>query len=127
MRINKNLKKIKFELDEDDLIFFEKIKTSHPKAVKYQDLMNMLDNSLAYETKIKKIGASKLRIDFVLSKYCKSKDSILQSKKNIDDSRIKEMFIKHFFKKIPFHNLDINYIYLKTGCLLIKVSFLEKI
>ena len=94
MRINKNLKKIKFELDEDDLIFFEKIITSHPKAVKYQDLMNMLDNSLAYETRIKKIGASKLRIDFVLSKYCKSKDSILQSKKNIHDSRIKEMFLK---------------------------------
>ena len=94
MKINKNLKKIKLELDEDDLIFFEKIITSHPKAVKYQDLMNMLDDSLAYETKIKKIGASKLRIDFVLSKYCKSKDSILQSKKNIHDSRIKEMFIK---------------------------------
>ena len=94
MKIKKNLKKIKSELDEDDLIFFEKIITSHPKAVKYQDLMNMLDNSLAYETKIKKIGASKLRIDFVLSKYCKSKDSILQSKKNIHDSRIKEMFLK---------------------------------
>ncbi|MDB3862868.1 hypothetical protein N9313_04790 [Flavobacteriaceae bacterium] len=94
MRINKNLKKIKFELDEDDLIFFEKIITSHPKAVKYQDLMSMLDNSLAYETKIKKIGTSKIRIDTVLCKYCKSKDSILQSKKNIHDSRIKEMFIK---------------------------------
>ena len=94
MRINKNLKKIKFELDEDDLIFFEKIITSHPKAVKYQDLMNMLDNSLAYETKIKKIGNAKIRIDTVLSKYCKSKDSILQSKKNIHDSRIKEMFLK---------------------------------
>ena len=94
MKIKKNLKKIKSELDEDDLFFFEKIMTSHPKAVKYQALMNMLDNSLAYETKIKKIGASKLRIDFVLRKYCKSKDSILQSKKNIHDSRIKEMFLK---------------------------------
>ena len=94
MRINKNLKKIKFELDEDDLIFFEKIITSHPKAVKYQDLMNMLDNTLAYETKIKKIGNAKIRIDTVLCKYCKSKDSILQSKKNIHDSRIKEMFLK---------------------------------
>ena len=93
MLINKNLKKIKFELDEGDLIFFEKILTSHPKAIKYQDLMDMLDDSLAYETKIKKIGASKLRVDFVLSKYCKSKDSILQSKKNIHDSRIKEMFL----------------------------------
>ena len=94
MRINKNLKKIKFELDEDDLIFFEKIITSHPKAVKYQDLMNMLDNTLAYETKIKKIGNAKIRIDTVLCKHCKSNDSILQSKKNIHDSRIKEMFLK---------------------------------
>ena len=94
MRINKNLKKIKSELDENDLIFFEKIITSHPKAVKYQDLMNMLDDSLAYETKIKKIGNAKIRINTVLCNHCKSKDSILQSKKNIHDSRIKEMFLK---------------------------------
>ena len=94
MKIKKNLKKIKSELDEDDLIFFEKIITSHPKAVKYQDLMNMLDNTLAYETKIKKIGNAKIRIDTVLCNHCKSKDSILQSKKNIHDSRIKEMFLK---------------------------------
>ena len=94
MKIKKNLKKIKSELDEDDLIFFEKIITSHPKAVKYQDLMNMLDDSLAYETKIKKIGNAKIRINTVLCNHCKSKDSILQSKKNIHDSRIKEMFLK---------------------------------
>ena len=42
MKIKKNLKKIKSELDEDDLIFFEKIITSHPKAVKYQDLIGLL-------------------------------------------------------------------------------------
>ena len=56
--------------------------------------MYMLDNSLAYETKIKKIGAAKIRIDTVLCKYSESNDSILQSKKNIHDSRIKEMFLK---------------------------------
>ena len=93
-KLNKNLKKIKSELDESDLIFFDKIFRSHPKAVKYQDLMDMLDNTLAYETKIKKIGAAKIRIDTVLCKYSKSNDSILQSKKNIHDSRIKEMFLK---------------------------------
>jgi hypothetical protein len=94
VKLNKNLKKIKSELDESDLIFFDKIFRSHPKAVKYQDLMDMLDNTLAYETKIKKIGAAKIRIDTVLCKYCKSNDSILQSKKNIHDGRIKEMFLK---------------------------------
>ena len=94
LKLNKNLKKIKSEIDESDLIFFDKIFRSHPKAVKYQDLMDMLDNTLAYETKIKKIGAAKIRIDTVLCKYCKSNDSILQSKKNIHDSRIKEMFLK---------------------------------
>ena len=94
VKLNKNLKKIKSEIDESDLFFFDKIFRSHPKAVKYQDLMDMLDNTLAYETKIKKIGAAKIRIDTVLCKYCKSNDSILQSKKNIHDSRIKEMFLK---------------------------------
>ena len=94
MKINKNLKKIKFESDERDLIFFDKILSSHPKAVKYQDLMDMLDNSLAYETKIKKIRAAKIRIDTFLCKYCNSKDSINQSKKGNHDSRIKEMFLK---------------------------------
>jgi len=94
VKLNKNLKKIKSEIDESDLFFFDKIFRSHPKAVKYQDLMDMLDNTLAYETKIKKIGAAKIRIDTVLCKYCKSNDSILQSKKNIHDSRFKEMFLK---------------------------------
>ena len=94
VKLNKNLKKIKSELDESDLIFFDKILRSHPKAVKYQDLMDMLDNTLAYETKIKKIAAAKIRIDTVLCKYCKLNDSIVQSKKNIHDSRIKEMFLK---------------------------------
>ena len=42
MQINKNLKKIKFELDEDDLIFFEKIITLHPKAIKYQNFKKVL-------------------------------------------------------------------------------------
>jgi hypothetical protein len=56
--------------------------------------MDFLDDSLAYETKIKKIGAAKIRIDAVLCKYCNSKVSILNSKKNIHDSRIKEMFLK---------------------------------
>ena len=88
------LKKIKSELDESDIIFFDKIFRSHPRALKYQDLMDILENSLAYETKIKKIGAAKIRIDTVLCKYCKSKDSILQSKRNIHDSRIKEMYLK---------------------------------
>ena len=88
------VEKIKSELDEIDLIFFDKIFRSHPKAVKYQELMDMLDNTLAYETKIKKIAAAKIRIDTVLYKYCKSNDSVLQSKKNIHDSRIKEMFLK---------------------------------
>ena len=94
VKLNKNLKKIKSEIDESDLMFFDKIFRSHPKAVKYQDLMDMLDNTLAYETKIKKIAAAKIRIDTVLYKYCKSNDSVLQSKKNIHDSRIKEMFLK---------------------------------
>ena len=62
-KINKNLKKIKSELDELDLIFIEKIIGSHPKPVKYQDLMTLLDDTLAYETKVKKIGNVKLRID----------------------------------------------------------------
>jgi len=74
---------IEFTLEEVDLIFFNKIINSHPKAVKYQDVMDFLDDSLAYETKIKKIEAAKIRID-----------AILQSKKNIHDSRIKEMFLK---------------------------------
>ena len=56
--------------------------------------MNFFDNTLAYETKIKKIGAAKIRIDTVLCKYCKLNDSIVQVKKNIHDSRIKEMFLK---------------------------------
>ena len=93
-KINKNLKKIKSELDQNDLLFFNKILRSHPKAVKYQDLMNLFDDSLAYETKIKKNGATKVRIDAVLCKYCQSNDSIVQAKKNIHDSRIKEMFLK---------------------------------
>jgi len=94
MKINKNLMKIKFELEESDLIFLDKILSSHPKAVKYQDLMDLLEKTLAYETKIKKIGAAKIRIDAILCKFCNSKTSIIQSKKNIHDSRIKEMFLK---------------------------------
>jgi len=81
---------IEFTLEEVDLILFRTIFNSHTKAVKYQDLMELLDNTLAYETKIKKIGAAKIRIDAVLCKYCNSKTSILQSKKNIHDSQIKD-------------------------------------
>ena len=69
---------IEFTLEEVDLIFFNKIINSHPKAVKYQDLMDFLDDSLVYETKIKKIGVAKIRIDTVLCKYCNYKTSILQ-------------------------------------------------
>ena len=92
-KINKNLKKIKSELDELDLIFIQKIISSHPKPVKYQDLMTLLDVTLAYETKVKKIGNVKLRIDAVLCRYCNSKTPILKTKKNIHDNRIRELYL----------------------------------
>tara|TARA_B100001093_G_scaffold44542_1_gene37700 strand:+ start:361 stop:648 length:288 start_codon:yes stop_codon:yes gene_type:complete len=91
--MSKNLNKIKSELDKVDLMFFEKIISLHPKPVKYQDLMDLLDNTLAYETKIKKIGNIKLRINNVIGKYCDSKTSILKSKKNIHDNRLKEIYL----------------------------------
>jgi hypothetical protein len=91
--ISKNLNKIKSELDEVDLMFFEKIISLHPKSVKYQDLMDLLDNTLAYETKVKKIRNVKLRIDAVLCRYCNSKTPILKSKKNIHDNRIRELYL----------------------------------
>ena len=56
--------------------------------------MDLLDNELAYETKVEKVYNSKSLINLVMKIYISSKKDILQIKRNPSDSRIKEFYIK---------------------------------
>ena len=55
--------------------------------------MDLLDNNLAYETKVKKVYNSKASINLTLKIYISSNEDILQIKRNPSDSRIKEFYI----------------------------------
>jgi hypothetical protein len=46
---------------------------------------------LAYETKVKKVRESIIRINIVVSKLLKSRNNALITSRNIDDNRIKEV------------------------------------
>ena len=55
--------------------------------------MDLLDDNLAYETKVKKVFNSKSSINSTLKMYISSNQDILQIKRNLSDSRIKEFYI----------------------------------
>ena len=92
-KIIANFLKISSSLNELDSLFLNKIIQEHPKAVKYSTLMDLLDNNLAYETKVKKVYNSKASINLTLKIYISSNEDILQIKRNPSDSRIKEFYI----------------------------------
>ena len=92
-KIIANFLKISSSLNELDSLFLNKIIQEYPKAVKYSTLMDLLDNNLAYETKVKKVYNSKASINLTLKIYISSKEDILQIKRNPSDSRIKEFYI----------------------------------
>ena len=88
-----NILKIESSLSELDSLFLNKIIQEYPKAVKYSILMDLLDDNLAYETKVKKVFNSKSSINSILKMYISSNQDILQIKRNPSDSRIKEFYI----------------------------------
>ena len=88
-----NFKKIETSLNELDSLFLNKIIQEYPKAVKYSTLMDLLDNNLAYETKVKKVYKSKASINLTLKMFIPSNEDILDIKRNPSDSRIKEFYI----------------------------------
>ena len=92
-KIIANFLKISSSLNELDSLFLNKIIQEYPKAVKYSTLMDLLDNNLAYETKVKKVYNSKASINLTLKIYISSNEDILQIKRNPSDSRIKEFYI----------------------------------
>ena len=91
--IIKNIETIKLELSEIDVLFIDLLLNQYPQPVKYLDFMNLLDDSLAYETKVKKLRESINRIDDVLNKKLNRKDKTLITSRNLDDNRIKEVKI----------------------------------
>jgi len=79
------------ELGDIDIMFLSLILDRYPSPIKYLEFMNLLDNSLAYETKVKKVRESIIRINIVVSKLLKSRNNALITSRNIDDNRIKEV------------------------------------
>jgi hypothetical protein len=92
-KIIANFLKISSSLNELDSLFLNKIIQEHPKADKYSTLMDLLDNNLAYETKVKKVYNSEASINLTLKIYISTNEDILQIKRNPSDSRIKEFYI----------------------------------
>jgi len=91
--IKKNIKSIKSEISEIDILFIDLLINQYPQPVKYMDFMDLLDKTLAYETKVKKVRESINRIDDVLKKKLNRKDKTLITSRNLDDNRIKEVKI----------------------------------
>jgi len=92
--IKKNLGVIQNGLSEVDIIFLDLIIEQYPQPIKYIEFMNLLDASLAYETKVKKVRESINRIELKLTRALRSTKKTVLTSKNIDDNRIKQVTLQ---------------------------------
>ena len=85
---------IKYQKD-----FLTLIISNHPNSTKFNDLGNLFEFDLAYETKIKKINIAIEKINLVFKKTLLTKSNIVVIEKNEEDSRIKEVRLNLNAKK----------------------------
>ena len=88
-----NLNSIQKELSLEEFSILNQLIKDHPKAVSFPSILSFFEPNLSYESRVKKLRLSILRIDDVLKTYTKSKNSILKFRQNQDDRRIKEVYI----------------------------------
>lgn len=74
--------------------FLSLIFLNHPKPTKFNDLGNLFEFDLAYETKIKKINIAIEKINLLFKKALLTRSDIVIIEKNEEDSRIKEVRLK---------------------------------
>ena len=82
--------------------FLSLIFLNHPKPTKFNDLGNLFEFNLAYETKIKKINIAIEKINLLFKKALLTRSDIVIIEKNEEDSRIKEVRLKLNAKKNIF-------------------------
>jgi len=82
--------------------FLSLILLNHPKPTKFNDLGDLFEFHLAYETKIKKINKSIEKINLLFKKALLTGSDIVVVEKNEEDARIKEVRLKLNVKKNIF-------------------------
>lgn len=82
--------------------FLSLILLNHPKSTQFNDLGNLFEFDLAYETKIKKINIAIEKINLLFKKALLTRSDIVIIEKNEEDNRIKEVRLKLNAKKNIF-------------------------
>ncbi len=82
--------------------FLSLIFLNHPKPTKFNDLGNLFEFNLAYETKIKKINIAVKKMNLLFKKALLTRSDIVIIEKNEEDNRIKEVRLKLNAKKNIF-------------------------
>ena len=91
--ILKNSNTLQKELSLEEFSILKQLTKEYPRAVTFPFILNFFEPNMSYESRVKKLRLSLLRIDKVLKTYTKSKSSILKFRQNQDDRRIKEVYI----------------------------------
>lgn len=89
--INKNLSAIKYELSTQDYLILETILENNSNPVQFPFLLSKYEPNLSYESRVKKLRLSMLKIDEVIFKYTKKR--VLVFSKNKNDKRIKQVLL----------------------------------
>ena len=97
--ILKSINKVNDSLIKYQKDFLTLIISNHPNSTKFNDLGNLFEFDLAYETKIKKINIGIEKINLVFKKTLLTKSNIVVIEKNEEDSRIKEVRLNLNAKK----------------------------
>ena len=88
-----NLNKIKKELSVEDFSILEQLLNEYPTAVDFPSILNFFELNLSYESRVKKLRLSLIRIDKTLMTYTKSKTPVLKFRQKNNDRRIKEIYL----------------------------------
>ena len=91
---NKYLSKIKKELSDEELKIINTLITNHPNNTSFPEILNFYEQTLSYESRIKKLRLSLSHIDYIIKTQTKNK-SYLNYSKNKNDKRIKQVKIHY--------------------------------
>ena len=85
--------------------FLSLILLNHPKSTKFNNLGDLFEFNLAYETKIKKINIAIEKTNLLFKKALLTKSNIVIVEKNKEDGRIKEIRLSLDANKISSEDI----------------------
>jgi hypothetical protein len=91
-KLQKNINVLERKLSKNDFLILKTIIDSHPNAVSFPFLLSIYAPNLSYESKVKKLRLTLNNI--ILQTKTLSNKKIIHIRKNKEDKRIKEIYIK---------------------------------